>query len=119
MILFAKEPTGDQVIQPDGASRLKKKFNSPSYNSEYGRTPEQAAKIREFMCGVGSIVSGVFCVAVGGIMTPMGGIGITLAVSGFYMMFTSLNSAYSDYERSKLDLMTIEAKMKGACTKNE
>jgi len=118
MVLFTKEPTGDQVIYPNGTRPSRKNFNSRSYDSECGRTPEQAAKIREFMCGVGSTISGVFFIVVGGISTPVGGIGITLAATGFYMMFTSLNNAYSDYERSKLDLKEIEAQMKNACAKD-
>ncbi len=115
MKLFLIEPTGNEIIYPDGTRLNKKSFNSFSYQSEYGRTPEQAAKTREFMCGVGSTIAGIFFVVVGGVTTPIGGIGITLAATGFYMMFNSLNNAYSDYERSKLDLKTIEDQVKRAC----
>jgi hypothetical protein len=116
MKLFLIEPTGSDIIYPDGTRLNKKSSNSYNYQSEYGRTPEQAAKTREFMCGVGSTIAGIFFVVVGGVTTPIGGIGVTLAATGFYMMFSSLNNAYSDYERSKLELKTIEDQAKRACT---
>ena len=118
MKLFLIEPTGKEVIYPNG-TRFPRMFIGPhGYESEYGRTPEEAAKIREFLCGVGSTISGVFCIVVGGLATPVGGIGITLAFTGFYMMFTSLNNAYADYERSKLDLKILETQMKNTCAKD-
>jgi len=117
MKLFTIEPTGDQIIYPNG-TRSSKSLSLFGYQSEYGRTPEQAAKIREFMLGVGSTISGLFCVVVGGITTPIGGIGVTLASTGFYLMFSALNNAYCDYERSKLELKTLEAQLKSACAKD-
>ncbi len=114
---FFIEPTGRDVIQPPKLPR--KHINPYVYQSEYGRTPEQSAKIREFMCGVGSTISGVFLITVGGIAIPVGALGITLASSGFYLMFTSLNNAYADYERSQLDLKMIESRMKSSCAKDQ
>lgn len=116
MHLFLIEPKGKEVIRPPRLPRMH--IGPYGYQSEYGRTPEQAAKIREFMLGVGSTISGVFCIVVGGVATPVGAIGITLASSGFYLMFTSLNSAYADYERSQLDLKKIESQMKNTCAKD-
>lgn len=117
MHLFLIEPTGKEVIQPTRLPRMH--IDLFGYQSEYGRTPEQAAKIREFMYGVGSTISGIFFITVGGgILTPIGGVGVGLASHGFYLMFTSLNSAYADYERSKLDLKIIESQMKNACAKD-
>ena len=52
MRLFLVEPTGREVIHPP--TRLPRMHIGPyGYQSEYGRTPEQAAKVREFMYGVG------------------------------------------------------------------
>lgn len=118
MRLFLIEPTGRDIIYPNGTRFSRMSINSYDYQSEYGRTPEQAARIREFMCGIGSTISGIFFIVVGGLTTPVGGIGVTLAATGFGLMFTSLNNAYCDYERSKLDLKIIESQMKSACAKD-
>ncbi|HEV7735799.1 MAG TPA: hypothetical protein VGO47_00260 [Chlamydiales bacterium] len=120
MALFAVEPTGNNIIYPDGTRPSVKSLRSFNYYSEYGRTPEQAAQVREFMFGVANTISGIFCIVVGGgIVTPVGAVGLTLAASGFYMMFNSLNNCYADYERAKLDLQAFETKMKNACEKDK
>ena len=123
MRLFAKEPTGSDVIVPDPRER-KGRLNLPlyhasAYESEYGRTPEQAGHVREFMFGVANTISGVFYVTVAGIGGVSGAIAIGALSAGIYLMFNSLNSAYVDYERAKLDLQGVEANMKKACAEDK
>ncbi len=73
----------------------------PDYHSEWGNTPEQAAKIREFMLGVGETISGIFCVTVScGWGALIGG---TLLLDGPRRMVISMNDAWCDYERSCIE----------------
>jgi len=113
MVLFAIEPTGSNIIIPNGARSYRKNSNSNRYNSEYGRTPEQAANIRMFMLGVAQTISGVFLITVGG--PASGRFGVSCVVGGIVLMGKSLNDAYADYERAKLDFQAIESKMTKAC----
>jgi len=82
----------------------------PQYNSEYGRTPEQAKHIRAFLFGAGQVIGGIFCITT---RTSVGfATRFTLVTNGAVMMFTSLNDAYSDYERAALELRILEARAK-------
>lgn len=82
----------------------------PHYQSEFGKTPEQAKNIREFLFGTGQVIGGIFCIIVGGPITK--GIGLGLVANGGSMMFVSLNQAYADYERAKLDMETLQSRAK-------
>src|SRR5438105_5440328 len=58
--LFAVKPTGhDRII-----GEYKAMNGTPAFSSEWGKTPEQAAQIREFMLGVGELIAGLFCATV-------------------------------------------------------
>lgn len=61
-----------------------------------GDDPEQARLVREFMFGVGEIVTGIFCVSVGGVLFSAGG--ITILFDGGSRVFTSLNSLWANHQ---------------------
>lgn len=67
-----------------------------SYDSEWGNNPEQARLIREFMCGVGEVIAGVFCVNVGGVFFTTGG--ASLLFDGGSRIFTSLNTLWATHQ---------------------
>lgn len=93
MKLFYKTPTGNDRIHGEYRSSLKALSSLATYESEWGNTPEQARIIREFMCGVGEVISGVFCASVSG-----GGIGFfagVLAFDGISRIYSSLNSLWT------------------------
>lgn len=71
-------------------------FRIASYGSEWGNNPEQARLVREFMWGVGEVVAGVFCVAVGNVI--FGTIGFGVGVDGTSRMFSSLNSLWTNHQ---------------------
>lgn len=92
--LYHQIPTGnDRIIgeyRPFSTNRL---LATSEYQSEWGKTPEQARLMREFMLGVGEVISGVFCITVSsGIF---GGIGVTAAFDGSRRIYSSLNSLWS------------------------
>ncbi len=58
--------------------------------------PHQQKMIREFLYGVGSLVSGIFCVTVAPPVT--GRFGATLIVGWIKCMFSAINSMMEDHE---------------------
>lgn len=97
--LFYKNPVGhDKII--DEYQTLYLSSNSrparETYKSEWGKTPEDAARIREFMFGIGETISGIFIAVV---QPGLGsGIGIVLWADGFTRIFTSLNNIWANHE---------------------
>ena len=97
--LFYTLPTGtDRIIgeyKPYSCHSMKF-HSSPSYQSEWGKTPDQAAKMRDFMVGVAETISGVFLAAV----HPGAGtaIAVGLWMDGFGRMYTSLNYLWAGHE---------------------
>ena len=105
--LFYRNPTGhDRIIGEYQTHSLK----SPGYQSEWGKTPDQAATIREFMLGVGETISGVFCITVGGSAALP--IGTTLFLDGCRRMILTLNSAWTEHQKALLALQEWEARSK-------
>lgn len=102
--LFAEAPKGWDKIQ--GEYKNPNLTYGGDYQSEWGKTPEQASLVRTFMFGVGECISGVFCVVVGSL--PIKATGVSLCIDGFYRMYDSLNSAYALHERAILDLKKCE-----------
>src|SRR3990167_2342071 len=98
--LFYKNPVGrerivDEYRPPHYHSGNVNTYED--YKSEWGKTPEHAVKVREFMLGVGEFISGIFIATVypGSIAT---GIAITLWADGFNHMFSSLNHLWAEHE---------------------
>lgn len=80
--------------------------SSQNYQSEWGKTPQQAKYIRNFMFGVAEITAAIFAVQ---IATPMGYvIATTAGFDGIGRIFDSLNEAWADYEEGRLRLKSIE-----------
>jgi hypothetical protein len=105
--LFAKNPEGyDRIV-----GEYKRPFStSYPYKSEWGKTPEQAAIVREFMLGVAETISGVLCVSVGAGTTAHVGIG--LFIDGSRRIFTTLNALYASQERAIIELKMWEENAK-------
>jgi hypothetical protein len=102
--LFAKEPVGyDRIVGAFPSLHL----DSRRYQSEWGKTPEQAAIVREFMFGVAETISGVFCATVGS-GAGVTGVGIGLSIEGIRRMIISLNSLWAYHEQAYLDLKKWE-----------
>ncbi|MBU6446296.1 MAG: hypothetical protein KGQ49_02730 [Verrucomicrobia bacterium] len=94
--LYNKRPTGDDRIRDEYKPYSSNHLLAALYESEWGNNPEQAKLVREFMFGVGEIVSGVFCVSVGGIFFSIGG--GSLLFDGGSRIFTSLNSLWANHQ---------------------
>jgi hypothetical protein len=92
--LYHQPPTGnDQIIGEYRPLSTNYLLGIGAYESEWGKTPEQARLMREFMLGVGEVISGVFCITVSsGIF---GGIGYTAAFDGSRRIYSSLNSFWA------------------------
>ena len=64
--------------------------------SEWGKTPEQAAQMREFMLGVAEVISGVFCVTVStGFGTPVASV---IFGDGIFRMYSALNNIWAGHQ---------------------
>lgn len=97
--LFYQKPTGrDQIIDEfkSYAYHYKDNHSYSKYKSEWGKTPEQAAKTRNFMFGVAEFISGVFIVPVHPVLGPS--IAVALWADGVNRMFTSLNDLWAEHE---------------------
>lgn len=79
--------------------------------------PEQAGHIRMFMFGVAQTISGIFCITAGGPVAY--GLGWGIITTGMGTMVASLNSAYADYERARLDLQVWETNVKSVCSEGK
>ena len=106
--LFYKKPVGTDRIHGEYKARYSHPMGVDKYEgyeSEWGKTPEQAARMRDFMLGVGEVISGVFCATVG---TPFGGtLSFCLWTDGFSRMYNSLNYLWAGHE-AKLYLKNCE-----------
>jgi hypothetical protein len=111
--LFSKKPQGHDRIMGE-YQKPHSPFSNQTYQSEWGNTPEQAALIREFMLGVAETISGVFCIAVGGIVT--GPLGVVLCVDGSRRIVVVLSNIWADHERAMLDLKKWEETAQKAVT---
>lgn len=93
--LFQAKPTGYDRIVGEYNPPRSIKSNSP-FESDWGKTPEQAAQVREFMLGVAEVISGVFCAVVGT------GFGIPVAYvtlgDGVFRMFSALNNIWAGHQ---------------------
>lgn len=94
--LFLKNPTGDDRIQGEYRSAYPEAMNNAPYQSEWGKTPEQAAQVRDFMFGVGEVISGIFCATV----SPGWGTAIAGGViyNGCTRMYSSLNNIWAGHQ---------------------
>jgi hypothetical protein len=61
--IIKKDPNiiGQYLGNGNYSNYFAKSFNSLPYKYEYGKNPETDAQIREFILGVGEVVSGMFC----------------------------------------------------------
>ena len=66
--------------------------------------------IREFLCGSSMFISGVFCIVVN--PPILGHVGYPLVVSGFRLIFNSLNEISSSKDHRLIDLYKIQNKAK-------
>lgn len=96
MRLFYKSTTGNDRIHGEYRPHLNACSPIAKYESEWGNNPEQARLIREFMYGVGEIISGVFCVTVSSGL--FGAIGLVAATDGVSRIYSSLNSLWASHQ---------------------
>lgn len=94
--LYNKRPTGTDRISGEYRPYSITQSLGSDYTSEWGNNPEQARLVREFMCGVGEVVAGVFCITVGNVV--FGTIGFTAAADGTSKIFSSLNSIWTNHQ---------------------
>ena len=73
------------------------------YDSEWGKDPEQASKIRDVMFAVGEIISGVFCVVILPSFDKKLAIGGPLLFDGICRMWNSMNGLITQHELSLKD----------------
>lgn len=94
--LFLKKPTGNDRIQGEYRPSLRAFGNQSHFQSEWGKTPEQAAQVRDFMFGVGEVISGIFCATVSsGWGLPIAG---GLVYNGISRMYSSLNNIWAAHQ---------------------
>ncbi len=92
--LYHQFPTGNDRINGEYRPFMTKSLLAiRAYESEWGKTPEQARLMREFMLGVGEVIAGVFCITVSS--GVFGGIGYTAAFDGSRRIYSSLNSLWA------------------------
>jgi len=94
--LFLNKPTGNDRIQGEYRDSLRRSNSHTPFQSEWGKTPEQAAQVRDFMFGVGEVIAGIFCA------TVTSGWGIAIAVTAIYdgcsRMYSSLNNIWAGHQ---------------------
>lgn len=96
--LYHMYPTGnDRIIGEYHPAWVLSPLAAHKYESEWGKTPEQARIMREFMCGVGEVISGVFCASVSsGVLAGFGA--STVAFDGVSRMYSALNSLWAIHQ---------------------
>jgi hypothetical protein len=104
--LYNKRPTGNDQIRGEYRPYSAHQSLGFLYESEWGNNPEQARLVREFMLGVGEIITGIFCVGIGGVSFSAGG--LTLLFDGGSRIFTSLNSLWANHQTELQALKTWE-----------
>lgn len=95
--LFFTNPTGNERIQGEYKSGILQDYNrQPPFRSEWGKTPEQAAQVRDFMFGVAEVISGIFCATVStGWGVPIAG---GIIYNGCSRMYTALNNIWAGHQ---------------------
>jgi hypothetical protein len=78
------------------------------YTSEFGKTPEQSKNIREFLLGIGELISGIFGIAVIPFPTPLWTVSFAVAFDGTTRIYSSLNTTWSENEKRMLELKQIK-----------
>ena len=79
-----------------------------NYKSEWEKNPDQAKNVREFMFGVGEVLSGVFCVSILPYATPVWAVSAAVITDGGRRMFLSLNAEWAEHEKKIIELKKIE-----------
>ncbi len=118
--LFSKRPIGDQVISDqytgENCSRSNRRNYSPSLGdvidkksrySEWGKDPQQARYIQDFMFAVGEIISGIFVITVTAPSVVGIGVGVELIVHGLYLFTTSLRDLWTKHQMEQFELQKI------------
>ena len=94
--LFSKKPTGNERIIGEYKPTLQALNSYPPFKSEWGKTPDQAAQMREFMFGVGETIAGIFCATVS---PAFGGyIAYGIIADGTGRIFSSLNNIWAGHQ---------------------
>lgn len=104
--LFLKKPTGNDQIHGEYKPAFSTAFNNRiPFESEWGKTPEQAAQVREFMFGIGEVISGIFCAVVS---SGWGGyIAAGAIYDGCTRMYSALNNIWAGHQ-AMISLKTWE-----------
>jgi hypothetical protein len=119
--LFSKRPIGDQVISDQYRGEKCNRYNyrkqssppvrekEPRY-SEWGKDPQQARYIQDFMFGVGEVISGIFCITVGA--PVIGIVGTELIIHGSYLFINSLRDLWTKHQMEQFELQQISERAK-------
>ena len=78
------------------------------YESEWGKSPDQAKYVRQFMLGVGMCISGVFIVTIN--PPVLGKAGWGLCSTGFVQMYQGLSNGVAEWEKRVREIQAIESK---------
>jgi hypothetical protein len=103
----------DEYVPQSNRNRAARSFRSyshgNSYNSEWGKNPEQAKYIRQFMLGVGMFISGTFMIALN---PPVLGAtaGRSLCITGFVQMYSGLSNGWAEWEQRVKEIQKVELK---------
>lgn len=84
--------------------------NQAQYESEWGKNPEQAKHTRQFIGGVGLLISGVLVVSIN--PPILGQIGKSMCITGFTQMCLGLNNLYGEWDKRIQELKEFELKTK-------
>ncbi len=74
--------------------------------------PRQEKIMRDFLCGVGCVISGVFCIYINPPITGKFGTGLVL--TGFKYMYDSISAMVHDHQEKKLriaEMNSLESKI--------
>jgi len=96
------------LTKPSGITT---EYTNRHLKKTYDFDPHQQKIIRDFLCGVGFLVSGVFCIVINPPL--LGRFGITFVASGFKYIYESVDDMIEDYQEKKqrlTELNTIEQK---------
>lgn len=104
--LFFKNPLGNNIISDEykgqkcihHQSNQPRQFGIKERYSEWGKNPEQAKLIQNFIFGVGEMISGIFMVVVIPQSNLFLGGGLALVTHGFYTIKDSLWDMWTQHE---------------------
>jgi hypothetical protein len=91
------------AIQPSGCTD---EYRSPQSFQTRQFDPQQEKMARDFLCGVGMTLSGVFCIVINPPL--LGKFGVPLVLSGFNHMYDSVSCMIKDRREKDMRLKQLQ-----------